>query len=306
MRYLLALILCVLATAALAQLDIKIYEFGVTAHGFHGLPVKRQAVTFRAESEAIRIFEQLIGSQGLSVKIEIRASGDVSNAAAFVDSSGARVIAYNVLFMEEVKQKTGRYWSLISIMAHEVGHHLNFHTYTPGVPAPAQSRKDELEADYFSGHALARLGASLDDALAAMRQIAPLEDSSTHPGRDSRLQAIALGWKAASQQPASTDRTSTVEEPAATPGTSRIVVTSGTLGLNCGARRGNVTAKVAEICNGRDVCSLAGYRVNIPDPAYLCSKSFSAEWQCTGKSGTKKGSVPAIRDETNVLTLSCR
>ena len=127
----------------------------------------------------------------------IRASGDVANAAAFLDDTGARVIAYNVLFMDEVKQKTGRYWSLISVMAHEVGHHLNFHTYVKGMPPPEESRKDELEADYFSGHALARLGASLDDALAAMRAISPVDETSSHPGREARLQAIALGWKAA-------------------------------------------------------------------------------------------------------------
>jgi hypothetical protein len=180
-----------------AQLDIKTYEFGKNAHGFHGLPRNRVITTFQAESEAIRVFQQIIGAQGISARIEIRASGDVDNAAAFLDDAGTRIIAYNVLFMDEVKKKTGRYWSLISIMAHEVGHHLNFHTYVKAAPPPEESRRNELEADYFSGHALARLGASREDALAAMRAISPIEESSTHPGRDARLQAIALGWNAA-------------------------------------------------------------------------------------------------------------
>jgi hypothetical protein len=190
-----------IGTPALAQLHVKTYEFGKTAYGFHGLPASRRITTFQAESEAVRIFEQILGAQGLSARIQIRASGDVVNAAAFLDDTGARVIAYNTLFMDEVKQKTGRYWALISIMAHEVGHHLNFHTYVKGMPPPDESRRDELEADYFSGHALARLGASLDDALAAMRAIAPVEETSTHPGREARLQAIALGWKAARPSP---------------------------------------------------------------------------------------------------------
>src|SRR5262245_34619003 len=106
--------------SALAQLDIKTYEFGKTAYGFHGLPLNRRITTFQAESEAVRVFQQIMGSQGLSARIEIRASGDVDNAAAFLDDAGGRIVAYNVVFMDEVKRKSGRYWSLISIMAHEV------------------------------------------------------------------------------------------------------------------------------------------------------------------------------------------
>lgn len=181
-----------------AQLDVKTFVPGKNAYGFHGALGKPRITTFAAEGEALAIFRQIIGNQGLSATtIDIRASGDVSNAAAFVDDEGKRIIAYNTIFMQEVREKTGRYWALISIMAHEVGHHLNFHTYVQGQPPPAQSHKDELEADYFSGHALARLGASLNDAIAAMKEIAPVEETATHPGRDARLQAIALGWKAA-------------------------------------------------------------------------------------------------------------
>lgn len=199
---------------AQAQLGVKTYEFGKSAYGFHGALGKSRITTFQAEGEAVAIFRQIIGNQGLSATtIEIRASGDVANAAAFVDGDGKRVIAYNTIFMQEVKDKTGRYWALISILAHEVGHHLNFHTYTPGQPPPAQSHNDELEADYFSGHALARMGATLEDALSAMRKVALVEETATHPGRDARLQAIALGWKAAS----AASPTASVSPPPTTP-----------------------------------------------------------------------------------------
>ena len=201
------------SSQAIAQLNVRTYEFGKNAYGFHRLPLNRRITTFRAESEAARIFQQIIGAQGISARVEIRASGDVDNAAAFLDDAGMRIIAYNVLFMEEVKKKTGRYWSLVSIMAHEVGHHLNFHTYVQDAPPPEQLRKDELEADYFSGHALARLGAPLDEALAAMRALSPVEESDTHPGRNARLQVIALGWKAATDRPNVDVATAKPEEP---------------------------------------------------------------------------------------------
>jgi hypothetical protein len=85
--------------------------------------------------------------------------------------------------------------------------------------------------------------------------------------------------------------------------TSGIRVTSATLGENCGAPRGNVTGKVAAHCNGKQSCSLSGSQVNNPDPAFGCSKSFAAEWQCSGT--THANAVPASAFESAVLTLSC-
>jgi hypothetical protein len=85
----------------------------------------------------------------------------------------------------------------------------------------------------------------------------------------------------------------------------RIIVTSATLGANCGVSRGNVTSRVAEICNGHDVCQLPGSKVNNPDPAYGCAKSFAAEWKCSANGKPRSATVAAISFETNVLTLKC-
>jgi hypothetical protein len=85
----------------------------------------------------------------------------------------------------------------------------------------------------------------------------------------------------------------------------RITVTSATLGANCGAPQGNVTSQVAGICNGHDVCQLPGARVNNPDPAYGCPKSFAAQWKCGAGGRINSAAVTAIPNETNVLTLKC-
>jgi hypothetical protein len=84
-----------------------------------------------------------------------------------------------------------------------------------------------------------------------------------------------------------------------------IRVTSATLGANCGAPAGNVTAKVGAICNGKDLCTLPGRDVNNPDPAQGCPKTFAVEWQCTG-GGARSNAAPATPDETTPVTLSCR
>ena len=75
-------------------------------------------------------------------------------------------------------------------MAHEVGHHLNGHTLSDVGSRP----KRELEADYYSGFILQRLGANLDDARVAMLKLGSDSGSRTHPARHDRLAAIGNGW----------------------------------------------------------------------------------------------------------------
>lgn len=121
--------------------------------------------------------------------------GDVPNAAALIvmSSSGVpeRVIAYNSKFMKEVRSATrDNDWASISILAHEIGHHLSGHTLMPGGSQPPI----ELEADKFSGYVLFKMGARLDDAQKAIATLVPEEDGPTHPGRPKRLAAVNSGW----------------------------------------------------------------------------------------------------------------
>jgi len=121
--------------------------------------------------------------------------GQVPNAAAVImagpDKVPRRVIAYNPAFMGEVIQATkANNWAPVSIMAHEIGHHLSGHTIVPGGSQPPI----ELESDKFSGFVLYKMGAPLADAQRAIATLIPEKDGETHPGRRKRLAAIASGW----------------------------------------------------------------------------------------------------------------
>ena len=71
-----------------------------------------------------------------------------------------RVIAFNPRFIDAVGRATNSTtWAPMSIMAHEIGHHLSGHTMVPGGSQPPT----ELEADKFSGFVLYKMGASRDD-----------------------------------------------------------------------------------------------------------------------------------------------
>ena len=139
-------------------------------------------------SEAKNIIATIIAAIGLKQNFEV-SSADVPNAAAVIYQN-KRYILYNPDFINGLNAQAGNKWAAISILAHEVGHHLNGHTLSD-----LGSRPDlELEADEFSGFVLRKLGATLTEAQEAMKIAADYKSSATHPGQQLRLTAIATGW----------------------------------------------------------------------------------------------------------------
>lgn len=184
-----------IASSGASAQEVKTIKLGKgkgSAYSFHGVTNGRLR-TFSSDAEAQGVVKGILASMGLPLRFDVRAAA-VGNAAAIVEDGGKRSILYNTIFMDEIQARTGRYWSLISIMAHEIGHHLAFH-----LDENIEDHEAELEADYFSGYILAKMGATMDDALSAMRELAGDEATKTHPGKAERLQAIAAGFKNASK-----------------------------------------------------------------------------------------------------------
>ena len=156
------------------------------------LAVPAPAQTAPAPTDVIR---EITDAVGLKARFELRATREVDNAAAVV-YDGKRYLLYNPAFLNSVNRAGHTDWAGISILAHEMGHHLNGHTLRASGSQPA----DELEADEFSGFVLRKLGASLAQAQAAMATVPDAEGSATHPGRTPRLAAIGQGWARANEQ----------------------------------------------------------------------------------------------------------
>jgi len=148
---------------------------------------------FASDDEAKRTLRRIMKYTGLPSNFTIKAA-NVPNAAAVVRGN-ERFILYNQYFMEQVKKSTYTDWSAVSILAHEIGHHLSGHTLDH-----VGSRPDkELEADKFSGFVLYKMGATLNEARAAMEKIGSDKGSYTHPAKSARLAAITNGWFAAKE-----------------------------------------------------------------------------------------------------------
>ena len=73
----------------------------------------------------------------------------------------------------------------MSILAHEVGHHINGHTLGASMSA-YENRIQELEADEFSGFVMQKIGATLEQAIDAIASLASSGDDSysSHPNKE--------------------------------------------------------------------------------------------------------------------------
>ena len=154
---------------------------------YYGEKTASSVYTFASDIEAVSALKLITDASGLSQNFTLLAA-DIPNAAAVI-LYNKRYILYNQAFMYNIRQRIN-YWASISILAHEVGHHLNGHSLSPGGSRPIL----ELEADKFSGFILGRLGATLEQAQSAISNLASISGSLTHPGRSARLSALTNGW----------------------------------------------------------------------------------------------------------------
>ena len=172
------------------------------ACSYDGRPVTAQAATLtgNAPSECSTAVKRIMGYTGLPANFDVVA-GPVPNAAAAIlldqNRIPHRVIAFNPQFMADATAKVGGDpWGPISVMAHEIAHHLSGHTIAPGGSRP----EIELEADKFSGYVLYKMGAPLTDATRMILTVGSSHASPTHPAKEQRAEAIRQGWRQSCEQ----------------------------------------------------------------------------------------------------------
>lgn len=142
---------------------------------------------------AVEVVTQILSYTGLPQTFDLY-SANIYNAAALM-LDGKRVILYDPQLIEDIERITDHDWPAVSILAHEIGHHLAGHTL-----AAAYNRSFELEADYFSGFILQKMGATLSEAQAVMSLLRDHPNMTDHPPQAERLAAIERGWQEAVRQ----------------------------------------------------------------------------------------------------------
>ena len=179
---------------------VPVVSFGQTKEGLQ-LCLAMQSSNFISDSEAENALYRILNTIGASKNFVLTPCSEINNAAA-TSYKGIRYILYDKEFMRLINSRTND-WASLAILAHEVGHHINGHAlditmYAGGVveaKSLANKRKQELEADEFAGFVLAKLGASLNGALAFTRIFKEKDDTyDTHPSKSKRVIAVRKGY----------------------------------------------------------------------------------------------------------------
>jgi hypothetical protein len=147
-------------------------------------------VGFQTRPAAQKAVELIVSRSGLKQNFYVMECPNIDNCFAAA-RNGERLIVYDASFMRRVNSMTKTDWGAMSILAHEIGHHLQGHTIKEGGSDPTR----ELEADEFSGFVMYQMGASLKEAQSAIWRLTTDYDSGSHPPRRKRMAAIKKGYE---------------------------------------------------------------------------------------------------------------
>ena len=176
----------------------------ITGCGFKIPPRSILKTNFKSVYEARDILKNMLDTIQWKENFSIREQNGIQNAYATIINR-VRWIIYDNTFLEEVDTYTATKWASISILAHEMGHHYYNHVVSSSGSTPPK----EIEADNFSGYVMAKLGATLDQSIAAIQAIASDRASSSHPAKKDRVASITKGWNAAKTSNTGTGNTGT-------------------------------------------------------------------------------------------------
>ena len=121
----------------------------------------------------------------ITVSFDIYIAEQEDNAFATV-ANGRKILVVDVGFLEKLNRLVGTEWGAIQVIAHEVGHHISGFL--------ADRHRSELNADYWSGQSLKRLGSSKEAATRAILTVGTEFDTASHPNKHRRAEVIARGW----------------------------------------------------------------------------------------------------------------
>ena len=146
-------------------------------------------VAFTTRPEVSMAVESIVKRSGLKQNFYVMECPNTDNCFA-ATRNGERLIVYDAKFFKRLNTLTKTDWAAMSILAHEIGHHLQGHTIKSG----GSDHNRELEADEFSGFVMYQMGATLLEAQSAINSVSPEYNTSTHPPRSTRQKAIEQGY----------------------------------------------------------------------------------------------------------------
>lgn len=158
------------------------------------------------DEEVKRLINEMLERYGLQKDIyNLVPCSRIDNCQATL-YDGQPYILYNAEFLQDEKRLnfavrdisiTEKSWKVLTILAHELGHHLNNHLTKP---QPGVNPSEiELQADQTAGFIIYLMGGSLQQAQLAFQQLSENE-TYQYASRQKRLNAVANGWNNAKKK----------------------------------------------------------------------------------------------------------
>lgn len=166
----------------------------LSAQEFFDVPTKQNCTYAGVLEEELYSFESTPPVPGIVDQI-LRATGSLRNfelvqcnveSVAAILADGKRYLLYSQDFYLQLPQNERAV--AYGLLAHEIGHHINEHTFDP-----AFREKEELEADFFMGYALCKV-----EGIAQLRSamdISRKQPLSYGTAPEKRRLAIQNGWQ---------------------------------------------------------------------------------------------------------------
>lgn len=171
--------------------DIKNIDLSQCSCMKQSFESKAQPKFYDAGPVVKTLVKEIVAEAGLESNFTLLASFDMGYNAFAAINQNQRLLIYNPKLLADLEKQTGSKWAAVSVLAHEIGHHLQGHTITPGGSTPFT----ELQADRFMGHVMGQMKASLIDSQSAIKIISDEAGGHTHPPQADRLKAIQEGWE---------------------------------------------------------------------------------------------------------------
>lgn len=167
-----------------------------------GQDVCSEASNKNSDPEIVSFVDRLLRADMLNNTYEIIPCYQIPNFAAELFQNTRRIYYNPRIVGRDLKRlsfskktitvTTEDNWSLLTILAHEIGHHVNDH-FSP-INSRLSPHDKELEADVFAGSLIYKIGGSLEQAKLAYNGESE-KATKTHPGRIDRITAIEKGWR---------------------------------------------------------------------------------------------------------------
>ena len=186
-KYLLLILVLCSPLSMLAQVEMH-FDYGCN---YKSDKVKGDYTLFDPTKKAADVVDEILRKVAIKERTFTLKAADVENAQATIRGEADRYLLYSNEFLKKFTSDARTKWAAYAVFAHEIGHHVLLHNLKD--TSAVNRKKYELQADAWAARILARMGASREDALAAVNALTD-DNSRYYPRKTARVEQMGIAY----------------------------------------------------------------------------------------------------------------